>query len=394
MPQKRNADRDGLYQRVDSPYWWGSFTDASGRRIRRSTGKTDRVEAKRVLAEWFTREGQPSDGRPQIYSFDELMLAYMEAGRTIKDRRKTASSLARDEGCIAVLYDAFTGYKLLPTGVNAEELDGPFIDGKAVFSYVEARRKGEVLDSTIRRELCVLGAAITYANSRWGWGLIDPTRHRKPSQGEGRVRWITPEEANRLMDVARKEPRAPHLADWIQTALHTGCRKGELLGLEWARVDLRRNVIYLESQHNKSRRRQSVPLNQMAREALLSRASFRAKHCPATPWVFTDKAGNRLKDVKKAFATACRNAGIADFHPHDLRHTCASWLVMARVPLPTVKEVLRHSSIMVTERYAHLAPEQARDALAVLEETAVADKGALELLDQAYRHVSVTLATK
>ncbi len=67
---------------------------------------------------------------------------------------------------------------------------------------------------------------------------------------------------------------------------------------------------------------------------------------------------------------------------------------MARVPLPTVKEVLRHSSIMVTERYAHLAPEQARDALAVLEETAVADKGALELLDQAYRHVSVTLATK
>lgn len=67
---------------------------------------------------------------------------------------------------------------------------------------------------------------------------------------------------------------------------------------------------------------------------------------------------------------------------------------MARVPLPTVKEVLRHSSIMVTERYAHLAPEQARDALALLEEAAVADKSALEIVDQVYRHVSVTLATK
>ena len=219
MPQKRNADRDGLYQRGDSPYWWGSFTDASGRRIRRSTGKTDRVEAKRVLAEWITREGQAADGLPRIYSFDELMLAYMEAGRTVKDRRKTANSLARDKGCIAVLYDAFSGYKLAPAGVSPGDLDGQFIDGEAVFSYVETRRKGEVSDGTIRRELCVLGAAITYANSRWAWGLMDPTRHRKPSQGEGRVLWITPEEAHQLMDVARKEPRAPYLGDWIQTAL-------------------------------------------------------------------------------------------------------------------------------------------------------------------------------
>jgi integrase len=154
---------------------------------------------------------------------------------------------------------------------------------------------------------------------------------------------------------------------WIKLALHTGCRKGELLGLEWQRVDLHQRVIHLEAHHNKSKRRQTIPINEEARNALISRARFRTQYCPSTPWVFADKAGRRIKDIKKGFATACRRAGITDFRPHDLRHTCASWLVMRNVPLATVKAVLRHSSIVVTERYAHLAPESARKALALLD---------------------------
>ena len=65
------------------------------------------------------------------------------------------------------------------------------------------------------------------------------------------------------------------------------------------------------------------------------------RFCPETPWVFfhataaskSEVGGDRIKDVTKTFQTACKPAGIDDFHIHDLRHTFANWLVMEGVPL-------------------------------------------------------------
>ena len=68
----------------------------------------------------------------------------------------------------------------------------------------------------------------------------------------------------------------------------------------------------------------------------------------------------------KSFNTACRRLGIENFHIHDLRHTFASWLVMEGVPLFEVSKLLRHASIQMTERYAHLAPDYLHDAVASL----------------------------
>lgn len=71
--------------------------------------------------------------------------------------------------------------------------------------------------------------------------------------------------------------------DFIALAPHTGLRGGELLGLEWRRVDLKAAVLYLEGRGVKSGKRRSVSLNSIAREALLSRARFRAQHRPVSP---------------------------------------------------------------------------------------------------------------
>jgi integrase len=71
--------------------------------------------------------------------------------------------------------------------------------------------------------------------------------------------------------------------------------------------------------------------------------------------------------VRRAFEAAVARAGIEDFHFHDLRHTFASWLVMRGRPLLEVKELLGHRDIKMTMRYAHLAPERLREAVAALD---------------------------
>ena len=76
------------------------------------------------------------------------------------------------------------------------------------------------------------------------------------------------------------------------------------------------------------------------------------------------EVGDRVMDIKKSFKNACRQAGIEDFRIHDLRHTCASWLVMDGLPLYDVSKLLRHSNITMTEKYAHFAPDHLQQALA------------------------------
>jgi integrase len=99
----------------------------------------------------------------------------------------------------------------------------------------------------------------------------------------------------------------------------------------------------------------------------LGRARFRAEFCPGSPWVFTHKNGERVQYMQNGFQGACKRAGIEQFRVHDLRHTCASWMVQQGVPLMEVRDVLGHSSVEMTERYAHLAPEKLRSAVGVLD---------------------------
>lgn len=146
--------------------------------------------------------------------------------------------------------------------------------------------------------------------------------------------------------------------DFIALAPHTGLRSGELLGLEWRRVDLKAAVLYLEGRGVKSGKRRSVSLNSIAREALLSRARFRAQHCPISPWVFAHPSGDRLTDLRGSF----KAVGITDFHIHGLRYTFTSWLVQVGVSLAEIRDLLGHKTVSMTERYAHAALENLRSA--------------------------------
>lgn len=343
----------GIYIKPDSPDFWASYKDARGKRIRRSTGvpraggKEGEREAEAILGKWKADVHQeriwgraPETAAPTLYTFDQVMLEYFKD--CVPGQR---GGLKRAKSTAKPLYLAFH--------------DRP-MDECDVKSYVRQRQAEGKAPGTINKELVMLSAACNFVREELGWDVSNPAAGRKLAEPEGIVRWLEIEEAGRLIQAAANIQRAPWLVDFVVLALNTGCRSGELLELEWSRTDLRENLIYLEARHTKANRRRSVPLNGAAREAILCRARYRAECCPDSPWVFCKADGSRLTTVKKSFATALRQAGITNFRPHDQRHTAAVYMLRAGATLPEIRDVLGHSTIKVTERYAHVAPEQVR----------------------------------
>lgn len=350
--KQNRKDQDGLYRRDDSPFWWASFTDASGQRTRRSTQTAERKAAEALLAQWKVSAYQQKHWDiPPSHTFDELILGYLAE---TKDRKRSAE---RDR------YSAKQLYPVL-TGLNLDQITPTLIR-----TYIQQRQAESAKPATINKELRCLSAALNYAQREWGWIAENPVSGRTLTEPEGRIRWLTADQAQSLLMAAENEPKASeHLPSFIRLALHTGMRKGEMLGLEWERVNLSTGIITLYGSQTKNGKRRSVPINATARAALIQRARFRSAHCPASLWVFCHASGARIASLRRSFDSACRRVGIMDFHIHDLRHTCAAWLVSAGVALVEVRDLLGHSSITMTERYAHLAPENVRAAVAVLDD--------------------------
>lgn len=340
-----------LHKRKDSPNWWVSYTDASGKRTRRTTGTADRKEAEALAAKWKLEAFQSKQwGLQPSRTFDELMLEYLKA--TVGEKR----SAERDRYSAKHLYQNFSGVQL------------ELLKGSDIRAYIDARKSKGASQGTVNREIGLFSSAINYARNEWDWDIPNPVMGKRLREPEARIRWIAKDGAEKLIQAARTDPRATHLPDLIRLAVNTGMRKGEMLGLQWSRVDFKANLIHLGAEHTKAGKRRSVPLNVEARTALLGRANFRAKYCPDCPWVFANRKGERIESIKTSFSTACESAGIENFTFHDLRHTCAAWLVSAGASLIEVRDLLGHSTIRMTEKYAHLEPENVRNAVALLNE--------------------------
>lgn len=160
----------------------------------------------------------------------------------------------------------------------------------------------------------------------------------KEREENHKTRFLSKEEIVKLLPVC-----GGRLYPVIVCALHTGMRRGEILGLRWENIDLNVAIIYI-----------------------LKSKSGKARELPITPQlaeVFRSMKPNAEGDVfelpvvtlKRHFAKALQKAGIANFRFHDLRHTFASHFVMSTGDLPALQRLLGHSSLKMTQRYAHLS---------------------------------------
>lgn len=234
-------------------------------------------------------------------------------------------------------------------------------------------RSGKIRsDATVNREMSTLRHMF---NKAVEWEMLESSPFKRGKrlmfkEGSHRLRFLNEAEIDRLLAECPS-----HLKPIVETALLTGMRRGELLGLKWEQI--RNGFIYLTE--TKSGESRQLPINDRLAQVF---RDIRKQNQFKSEYVFTGPDGKRFYEVKRSFAGACRRAGIEDFRFHDLRHTFASHLVMAGVNLKAVQELLGHADIKMTMRYSHLSQAHLKDAVAVLNNLGDGHKMVTNLNDQ------------
>ena len=227
----------------------------------------------------------------------------------------------------------------------------------------KAERSKSVKGNTVNRQLTVIKHMLHKA-VEWGMIAINPASAvKRVTINDQRTRFLTVDEFHLLLAECRKQEGQPWLAPLVLLAAHTGMRKGELLGLRWETIDLGMRTITVKQ--GKTQRIKTIVINEPAHDALIWFLGRRyGDYVIMWPW------GKRVGSVTvyDAFNRACEAAKISDFRFNDLRHTFASHLAMTGADLLTLKDLLGHTNIQMTTRYAHLFQEHKTQAVTRLAE--------------------------
>lgn len=319
-----------IFRRKGSPYYYAEVV-VRGRRVVRSTGETSRRAAeafdrrlKDELRKQVALEAGPHTAKQAAvaYTIDQMMGRYwLEHGSKLRWCEAVARYAKRIvEHCGTIRL------------ANFSDVD--------VAHLVEiVKDQGTV---STNRMLSVLQTAHSMARKRWGcqtlhidWPMF---RGKEP---RARVRWITREEAALLLSNV-----PPHVALIIEWSLYTGLRKNETLSLTWDKVNFAKGEA---SVFVKGGYWREIPLSDAAL-SVLERAPKRATK------VFDGT------NLRKHFEAGLQLSKIENFRFHDLRHTYATHMRRSGAALEIVQRALGHSTIQVTQKYAHVDDSEVRAA--------------------------------
>lgn len=222
-------------------------------------------------------------------------------------------------------------------------------------------------DRTIQYALATIRQVYNFAYQHGLWdGDNIVKRVRVPQPNNRRTRFLSPEEANNLLDAIRA--KSQELWEICLVSLHCGLRAKEIFSLTWVDIDMDNNLLRIKD--SKSGRSRVAYMTDSLREVFTEKA----RGGPSER-VFGTRKGEGRPQVSKTFLRTVNelksNAGIEDRRDrvcfHTLRHSYASWLVQSGVSLYEVKERLGHSTLTMTERYSHLAPDSAKATVGAME---------------------------
>ncbi|MDD5308332.1 MAG: tyrosine-type recombinase/integrase [Deltaproteobacteria bacterium] len=206
-------------------------------------------------------------------------------------------------------------------------------------------------------------------------GVIDKTpRVRMPQLPPPDFDFFKFDESERLLDAAKKE-KDPTWHAAVLFALRTGARRGEMFELRWSdvnlpsrRVDIRRSHSHGYTTKPKNNRMRTIALTSQTVDVLKDLRERQVRRLD-NDLVFVSPDGKRISTstADRALARICKRAVLREVRWHMLRHTCASHLAMWGKPLKLIQEVLGHSTITMTLRYAHLSPDMKAEAMEILD---------------------------
>jgi integrase len=327
-----------------------NYLDATGKRRWKS------FKTRKLAKQFLRREQAEADAvksglaAPQVLdrTFEDLEKLWM-----IKKAAKR--SLGDDQGRIRVHIRPELG------GLRLVDITPPVITRLEQTMHEKVAR-GDLSSSTSRKVLVLLKGMLRVA-AREGWIATLPAINL-PQEGKKEYKWLrNQDEFNSLLNAAQ-EDEYPGLLEFYATALYTGLRAGELCGLQWSDLDFELRIITVQRSYDtltKSEHIRRVPL-QTPLASLLREWKARSH---SDKFVFPHKWGGMQQKGCKAtteiFHRCLERAGLPRITFHDLRHSFASFYMLKGGDIYRLKEILGHSTVKVTERYAHLSPAAFKD---------------------------------
>jgi len=331
--------REGIRQRGDS---FLVDVTVDGKRRTKTCKTYDEAVVARLQLEAEMRGGAPVPGQAAAPTCWDLGKAYRTTlEMRWRDTRNEVKAARNARDVVAFFGEART----LDT-ITTGDVD----------EYIKHLRGRKNSPSTINRKLAALSAMFTDADERGGC-TRKPRLIRQPEPTH-RIRYLSVEE-EQLLASLMIQWNQPAVLEAITTLIDTGMRVGELLALQVKDIDLKENIISIWQ--NKGDLPRSVPMTVRVKEIISGR-------CVASRGlVFYDLTRETLRYYWDRARSAMDLDDDDQFVPHALRHTCATRLVQSGVSLFVVQKILGHSSIQVTEKYAHLSQRELRDAINVLQ---------------------------
>ena len=305
--------------------WWLRFTAPSGEFVRRSAQTEDRQAAQelhdKLRAEsWRVAKLRDKPSR----TWDEAAYRWLQETQHKKSHHSDV--------CIV---------KGLQAQLSLKPLNE--ISRDVVARIAEAKRK-ESSPSRANRIIALIRAVLRRAANEWEWLDRAPALRTYP-EPKRRVRWLTPEQLNGLL-----QELPEHQREAVIFAVATGLRQANVMGLEWSQVNLDSRTVWIYADQAKGGRDIHVSLNETAVAVLRRQAGKHAKR------VFTYRGEPFKRAYTKVWMKALKRAGIENFRWHDLRHTWASWLAQKGVPMNDIQEMGGWETAAMVRRYAHLSP--------------------------------------
>jgi integrase len=368
-------DNEQVYQ---EKRWFARFdyTDETGKRRtirRRAENKTQAKELLRdLLQKHRDHSEQLLDGERMTFAAlaDYYEKTYLVEPQYVGDRKVAGLWSAYDLRLRLKVLSEFFGKRKLRSITHGElerfkaaRLKVPAISGR---NTRKTRGKGKPKErqrsvATVHRELSLLRRVLNVA-VRNGWLVKNPFDMGdsliRPGDEKPRERILNREEEARLL--AACTGLREHLRAIVICALDTGMRQGELFKLAWSDVDFDNRIITVQAFNTKTLRQRQVAMTERLTREFYALYNLSTKQPDALVFGITTSASN-------AFDKARRLAGLPDLRFHDLRHTHATRLVAAHIPLSEVGRVLGHTQPVTTYRYVNANVETARRAAAVLD---------------------------